>query len=281
MSKLLINESKLTAFGDKIRAVEGSTGLIPVTEMAGRIGALPAGEGVYAWKRTDVSGNVDYVTSDNENEYPESGSLDGYVYEKVVAIVVRDPGLYDANGNNTSWDDLVSSGVITVSGTTITAANTSLSGDLVIPDGVLTIDSSVFRNCTSLTSVLIPDSVTTINGLAFYNCTGLTNITLSQNLTKLDGNSFSNCTSLTSIIIPKSVVKFSIPAMSGCTNLESVYFEHEDATTIQSSFHVDVFNKTSGVQTTFYFKNEAVANKFNAVNTMGGLNGIKSTNYNW
>ena len=47
-------------------------------------------------------------------------------------------------------------------------------GDVVIPDGVTSICSGAFQNCTGLTGVTIPDSVTSIGWCAFSGCTGLT-----------------------------------------------------------------------------------------------------------
>lgn len=63
---------------------------------------------------------------------------------------------------------------------TITGYNGS-GGAITIPStlggySVVAIDSGVFRNRTSLTSVTIPDSVMTIGDWAFYYCTSLTSI---------------------------------------------------------------------------------------------------------
>ncbi|MBQ4141689.1 MAG: leucine-rich repeat protein [Clostridia bacterium] len=61
-----------------------------------------------------------------------------------------------------------------------TAGNLYLNDELLthisIPEGVTTINGSVFAGCTSITSVIIPKSVTTIQGVAFYRCTSLTDV---------------------------------------------------------------------------------------------------------
>ena len=88
MSKILINETNLTKIGNAIRAVSGSTDLLFPSAMSGAIEGLSAGEGVYAWKRSDADGIVDFIVSDSETEYPESGTgSDGYVYERVSAVL--------------------------------------------------------------------------------------------------------------------------------------------------------------------------------------------------
>lgn len=43
-------------------------------------------------------------------------------------------------------------------------------GDVIIPDGVTSIDNSAFYECTSITSITIPDSVTSIGDYAFKLC---------------------------------------------------------------------------------------------------------------
>lgn len=49
-------------------------------------------------------------------------------------------------------------------------------GDLVIPDGVTSINRYAFRNCTDLTSITIPSTITNIGDSAFYNCDKLTTV---------------------------------------------------------------------------------------------------------
>ena len=52
--------------------------------------------------------------------------------------------------------------------------------DLVIPNGVESINSYAFYNCSSLTSVEIPDSVTSIGSSAFYGCDSLESVHISD-----------------------------------------------------------------------------------------------------
>ena len=55
--------------------------------------------------------------------------------------------------------------------------NTSIQ-TVVIGNNVTTIEENAFKSCTSLTSVTIGSNVTFIGGLAFYYCTGLTSVTI-------------------------------------------------------------------------------------------------------
>ena len=106
--------------------------------------------------------------------------------------------------------------------------------DLVIPDGVTSIGSSVFYNCMNLTSVTIPDSVTSIGNYAFFNCTNLTSITISDSVTSIGESAFRSCVKLTSITIPDSVMSIERYAFSDCTNLTSVTIP-DSVTSIGSS----------------------------------------------
>ncbi|MCH5157491.1 MAG: leucine-rich repeat domain-containing protein [Clostridiales bacterium] len=61
---------------------------------------------------------------------------------------------------------------------------------VVIPDGVKTISSNTFRDCTSLFSVVLPDSVVQINSGAFENCSNLESILIPDRVTSIAESAF-------------------------------------------------------------------------------------------
>ena len=71
-----------------------------------------------------------------------------------------------------------------------------------IDDGVQTIGSSAFENCSNLTSVDFPIA-TSIGDSAFKNCSNLTSVDF-QAATSIGGNAFQYCSKLTSLILRKS-----------------------------------------------------------------------------
>jgi hypothetical protein len=71
-----------------------------------------------------------------------------------------------------------------------------LAGSYAIPNGVTTVGTGAFYDCTGLTSVSIPASVTSIDDLAFYGCTSLTSVTIPASVTSLWSYVFWDCTSL-------------------------------------------------------------------------------------
>lgn len=70
-----------------------------------------------------------------------------------------------------------------------------------LPDGLTRIESFVFRDCSSITSLAIPESVTYIGQQAFDGCSSLTSVILPNGVTKLMFGAFAYCTNLMSITI--------------------------------------------------------------------------------
>ena len=95
---------------------------------------------------------------------------------------------------------------------------------IVIPDGVMSIESYTFRLCSSLTSIVIGNGVTSIGYEAFYGCESLTSIVIGNGVTSIKENAFYGCKSLTSIVIPESVMSIGKGVFNWCRYLTSMAF---------------------------------------------------------
>ncbi len=147
--------------------------------------------------------------------------------------------------------------------------------EVIIEDGVTSINDYAFYNCTSLVSITIPSSVTNIGECAFEECRNLTgvyinditswchitfdgydnsnplryaknlydnNILVSElilpdSVTKISNYAFYGCTSLTSIIIPDSVRHIGMDAFHGCTNLTNITIPNTITSICEGTFY--------------------------------------------
>lgn len=110
---------------------------------------------------------------------------------------------------------------------TITKVDTSISGDIVVPDTlggypVTSIGDEAFWECTNIKSVVIPDSVRNIGRTAFAICRNLESVIIPTGITEICENVFSGCTSLTKVIMPDSLTRIGSYAFSECTNLVNI-----------------------------------------------------------
>ena len=106
-----------------------------------------------------------------------------------------------------------------------------------VPDGVKTIESFAFADCTKLTSVNISDSVKTIGDSAFYQCVMFKNIKLGQNLEKIGEEAFEECYELVHISIPDSVTYIGWGAFSYCLKLSSIQIGRNMAEIANNAFY--------------------------------------------
>ena len=133
---------------------------------------------------------------------------------------------YDYGSSGAPWDDSRVKSAVIAEGVTSIGSHaffdcTSLTS-VTIPDSVTSIGDSAFSGCSSLTSVTIPDSVTLIDNGAFFGCTSLTSVTIPDSVTSIDQYAFYKCESLTSVTIPGSVTSIGVGAFAYCKSLTSV-----------------------------------------------------------
>ena len=141
---------------------------------------------------------------------------------------------------------------------------------LEIGTSCTSIGSSAFALCSGLTGdLVIPDSVTTIEDFAFAQCTGLTSLTIGNGITSIGTYAFGFCTNITGpLVIPNSVTSIGSYSFFYNSNVTTAYLAPPLANVGSQAFYY------SGL-TTVYAK-DAVANGWTlgAGQTVGGKSGV-------
>ena len=114
-------------------------------------------------------------------------------------------------GTNLTWD--LTDGVLSISGSgamtnyseSNTPWNSSVIKKVIISDGVTTIGSYAFYNCSNMNSIEIPNSVTIIGKSACDGCSSLELVNIPSRVATIGLCAFYGCSSLSSIEIPSSV----------------------------------------------------------------------------
>ena len=137
-------------------------------------------------------------------------------YVNLISAYIPKYILYDKD--NTGTQELY---VITAIGDSAFEGS-GVSGNLIIPDTVTSIEAGAFKSCSGLSGDLrIPDSVTEIGKEAFWLCSGLSgNLTIGSNVQTIGESAFERCHSLTgNLIIPDKVTEIKANAFFDCDEL--------------------------------------------------------------
>lgn len=138
-------------------------------------------------------------------------------------------------------------------------------------EGIETIGSSSFKNCTALTSVAIPKSVAAIGLSAFSGCSSLKDITISDGVKSIGNYAFYTCSNLTSIEIPNSVTSIGIEVFYGCIKLKSIVIPEIPPTLANANAFPDI-----STACTFYCKTQASLDAYKAAPIWSTLTGTYS-----
>ena len=146
-----------------------------------------------------------------------------------VVLLLLVAGLSQAKAQDITVGNL--NYTINEDGTTVTLTGhvdgTNATGELVIPASVeyygnsyavTSIANSAFYNCTGFTgNLVIPNSVITIGVSAFYSCTGFTgSLTIPNSVTQINARAFQYCSGLSgTLTIPESVTWIGLIAFYG------------------------------------------------------------------
>ena len=104
-------------------------------------------------------------------------------------------------------------------------ALTAYSGNdtvITVDEGIVAIENSTFKGCTSLKEIILPSTLRKIGFFAFENCTSLTSITVPEGVRSILNNAFYGCTALSEVSLPSTLSMLSTSLFYGCTSLRSL-----------------------------------------------------------
>lgn len=109
----------------------------------------------------------------------------------------------------------------TITSTTITGLNITKSSvnTIRVYNGVTTLGSSCFKDCTNATSVKLPYGLTAIPESMMENCASVEEIVIPVTVTSIGNNAFKGCEELDDVIVPEGVTSIGNSAFSGDESL--------------------------------------------------------------
>ena len=137
----------------------------------------------------------------------------------------------------TGLENIILSQNLTEIGTYAFKNCSSLSGTIVIPDGVTEIPNQAFYNCKKLEGITLGNKVTNIGNSAFSDCSALENINLPETLTSISRAAFANCSSLAgTVIIPNGITVIEPDTFKSCKNIAGVNIPSSVVTIGENAF---------------------------------------------
>lgn len=102
--------------------------------------------------------------------------------------------------------------------------NTSIR-EINIPDHIIAIGHSAFRDCILLGEIILPKKLIDIASYAFHGCTALTDINLPFYVSEINNHAFSDCSGLQSITFGPHIDKFPDFMLASCVELADIGYQ--------------------------------------------------------
>lgn len=93
---------------------------------------------------------------------------------------------------------------------------------IIIGEGNEFIGDHAFLKCNAAKTIVIPNSCKTVSTSAFYQCSSATSLTIGNSVEIFEKGAFEECSSLESVVIPDSVKTIEPYAFYNCTSLKEV-----------------------------------------------------------
>lgn len=99
--------------------------------------------------------------------------------------------------------------------------------DVLLPEGVESIQNRAFCYCTALNTVSIPNTVKSIGYQAFYD-SGLRSVDIPDGVQTIGIEAFSNCSCIDSLYLGKGIQSIGDRAFSGCVGISKIVVSDEN-----------------------------------------------------
>ena len=95
-------------------------------------------------------------------------------------------------------------------------------GDVTVPNGVVTLSKMPFNANTNITSISLPTSLTSISDNCFEDCTSLQSVNIPSGVTAILSHCFDTCSNLLTINIPSNCSNIGEYAFAYCKKLKNI-----------------------------------------------------------
>ena len=195
-------------------------------------------------------------------------NLSTVIFEEGSQIETITPGAFIG----TAWlnNQIANGEIVIVNGIIVDAS--AASGDVVLPEGVISIPDYAFLNNVNITSIRVPASVKTIGTYAFGNCSNLTTVTFAEGsqLKSIGEGAFMNCENIISITLPEGVEIIGYGAFYQCSGLSSINLPNSiitiDVMAFENCTSLTTINIPANVQGT------SIANAFRGCTSLTAIN---------
>lgn len=92
----------------------------------------------------------------------------------------------------------------------------------------IVIDVGAFENCADLRTAILPDGLLAIPASMFKDCGKLSDVSIKQSTNGIGGYAFGNCVSLKRIVLPEGVSRIEARAFDGCSALNEIIINYPD-----------------------------------------------------
>ena len=103
-------------------------------------------------------------------------------------------------------------------------------GDVVVPEGVVTLSKKPFNTNINITSVSLPTSLNRLDSNCFYSCTSLQSVNIPSGVTNISDYTFYKCSNLSTINIPSNCTEIGAHAFEQCTKLKNITIDKCNST---------------------------------------------------